>query len=302
MKILTRLVVAAVTSLTFNLHAANGPLHGELEGQVLATGGKLLLIDTSGKTLWEYKAGNCADAWMLKNGNVLFANGSVVEVNPKTNKVVFKYTPEMTKGGGTYSCQRLANGNTVVGENAEGQITEVDPDGKVIFKLKLPMSKPGAHHNLRMVRKLDNGNYLTCHSGQAIVREYTPTGEVKFEVKVPGKVAFSAVRLANGNTVTGHIDGITEYKQDGSVAWSFKTSELPEVSFGMICGIHVLPNNNIAMGIYRISKKANGAEFLVINRDKKLVWRYKAEGAKGARMGVHVLTADGKPQSGSPLR
>ena len=107
------------------LFAEGGPLFGTLEGQVLAAGSKLLLIDPAGKTIWEYKAGNCADVWMLDNGHVLFANGSVIEVDPETDKVVFKYTPEMTEKGGTYSCQRLANGNTVVGENSAGRLLSV---------------------------------------------------------------------------------------------------------------------------------------------------------------------------------
>ena len=284
------------------LFAAEGPLFGTLEGQVLAAGKKLLLIDSAGETLWEYKAGNCADVWMLDNGHVLFANGSVTEVDPKTDKVVFTYTPEMTVEGGTYSCQRLANGNTVVGENSAGRITEVDSSGKVIFKLDLPMTTPEHHQNLRMVRKLDNGNYLVCHSGKAIVREYTPAGEVKFEIKVPGNIAFSAVRLSNGNTMTGHINGITEYSPAGTVVWSFKKSDLPDLALGMICGIHIQPNGNIAMGIYRIAREGKSAEFLEITREKKLVWRYKAENSPSARMGVHVLTRAGKSCEKSPLR
>jgi hypothetical protein len=284
------------------LFAAEGPLFGRLDGQVLATGSKLLLIDHAGKTLWEYKAGNCGDVWMLDNGHVLFANGSVVEVDPKTDEVVFKYTPEMTKQGGTYSCQRLANGNTVVGESSAGRFTEVDPSGKIIFKLDLPMTTPGHHQNLRMVRKLDNGNYLVCHHRKALVREYTPAGEVKLDIKVPGKGVFSAIRLPNGNTMTGHINGITEYSPDGNVVWSFEKSDLPDLALGSICGIHVQPNGNVAMGIYRIAKEGKSAEFLEITREKKLVWRYKAENSPRARMGVHVLTRDGKPGENKPLR
>ncbi len=283
------------------LSAEDGPLHGKPDGQVLATGSTLLLIDTDGKTLWEHRGGNCADIWMLDSGNVLFANGSVIEVNPKTNEEVFKYTPEKTKGGGAYSCQRLPNGNTVVAENAAGRITEVDASGKVVFTLDLPLTKPGNHHNLRMVRKLDNGNYLVCHSGPRTVREYTPDGKVTFEVKVE-KLAFSAVRLPNGNTMVGHVTGITEYTPAGKKTWAFTPADLPALSLGFLTGIHVRKNGNIAAGIYRISKKPNGAEFFEITREKKLLWWYKAKKSPRARMNIQVLAPDGTPFPGKVLR
>ncbi|MBT8037641.1 MAG: hypothetical protein KJO21_08865 [Verrucomicrobiae bacterium] len=52
-----------------------------------------------------------------------------------------------------------------------------------------------------MVRKLNNGSYLVCQSGKHLVREYSPTGKIVFKVKV-GNIAFSAIRLDNGNTLS----------------------------------------------------------------------------------------------------
>lgn len=278
-------------------------LHGTLEGRVIATGGTLLLFDGEGKTVWSQSGGNCADIWMLPNGNVLYANGEVREVDPKTKKVVFSYTSAVTKGGGAYSCQRLENGDTLIGENSKGKVLEVSPDGKVVFELQLPLANEGEHHNLRMVRKLKNGNYLVCHSGKHIVREYTPKGEVVFEVNV-GNIAFSAVRLPNGNTMVGHIDAVTEFDPKGHPVWAFKKEDLPEVAIGMITGIHVQPNGNVLMGIYQIRKVPNGAGVLEITREKKLVWRYidTAKGSNGAMMGVQLLDAEGKPLPGEVLR
>ena len=279
-------------------------IHGTLTGQVLATGsGKVLLLDQAGKILWKHKGQNCSDIWMLKNGNILFADNSVIEVNPKTGKVVWTYKPKQQKGGGTFSCQRLANGNTVVGENSAGRIVEVDKDGKIVFELKLPLCQPGSHNNLRMVRKLKNGNYLVCHKGKALVREYTPKGEVVFEVKVSG-VAFSAVRLPGGNTVVGHINCVTEYDAKGKQVWQFDKKELASVKIGAICGIHVQPNGNVVMGIYGIVKKPDGAGVMEVTRDKKLLWRYVDTSKAGARhmMGVQLLDAKGKPLPGPALR
>ncbi|MCP4375290.1 MAG: PQQ-binding-like beta-propeller repeat protein [bacterium] len=276
-------------------------IYGTLTGRVLATGrGKMVLLDQSGKILWKYKGGNCSDIWMLPNGNVLLADNNVIEVNPKTDKVVWSYKPPMQKGGGTFACQRLKNGNTMVAENSSGRIVEVDPKGKIVFELKLPLCKPGSHNNLRHVRKLKNGNYLVCYKGQARVREYTPAGKVVFEIKIK-PFPFSAVRLPNGNTVLGHINGVSEFDPKGKVVWKFDKKEIKDVKIGMICGIHVLPNGNIAMGLYAaIHGKKDGASLLEITRDKKVVWRY----VTGDRhmMSLQVLDKKGKPLPGPVLK
>lgn len=297
--ILTQTLVWMLTA--YAGFSAEPALQGKLDGWVITTGARLLLIDSVGKQRWSCKAGNCADVWMLPNGNVLFANGSVIEVDPRTDQVVFTYTPEETKGGGSYACQRLEKGITLVAENSAGRIVEVDPAGKVIFSLNLPLTKPANHHNFRMVRKLKNGNYLVCHSGQKTVREYTPKGKVVFQVKVPD-IAFSAVRLPDGNTMVGHINAITEFDPKGNTVWDFKPKrDLPGLNLGMICGLHVQPSGNIAMGFYRILKEGNGAEFLEITREKKLVWKYLSAKPPRARMGIQVLDAKGKPLA-DPMR
>ena len=279
-------------------------VYGTLTGRVLATGtGRMLLLDNTGKILWKHKGGNCSDIWMLKNGNVLLADNNVVEVDPKTDKVVWSYKPAMQKGGGTFACQRLENGNTMVGENSAGRIVEVDPKGKIVFELKLPLCQPGNHNNLRHVRKLANGNYLVAYKSKGMVREYTPAGKVVFEVKVK-PIAFSAVRLPNGNTVVGHINFVTEFDPKGKQVWQFDKKEIEGVKIGMICGIHVLPNGNIVMGIYGAAKGKDGASLLEVTREKKLVWRYAGpeKGGDKHMVGVQLLDEKGKPLPGPALR
>lgn len=268
---------------------------GELDGKILATGsGRIVLLDSDGKELWTTKGSNCHDAWMLDNGNVLFADGKVKEINPKTNEVVFEYNPKVTKGGGTFSCQRLKNGNTLVGENSTGRILELDPKGKVVFELKTEPYKAGNHQNLRMVRKLENGNYLVCHSGAKLVREYTPDGKIVYEVKVK-KLAFSASRLKNGNTIVGDLEYVTEYSPEGKVVWELTKKDLPGLKIGKICGVNVLPNGNMVLGIYAATQSENGAAILEVSRDKKVIWRYvKIPKGDRSMMSAQKLTKDGK--------
>jgi len=307
MRKVTFVILLAVLLSTIGLASLDGAdpaetklIHGTLNNRILATGtGRMLLLDNTGKILWKHKGANCSDIWMLKNGNILLADNNVIEVDPKSDKVVWSYKPEMQKGGGTFACQRLENGNTMVGENSAGRIVEVDPKGKIVFELKLPLCQPGSHNNLRHVRKLANGNYLVAYKAKAMVREYTPAGKVVFEVKTK-PIAFSAVRLPNGNTVVGHINCVTEFDPKGKQVWQFDKKEIKDVKIGMICGIHVLPSGNIVMGIYAAAKGKDGASLLEITREKKLVWRYVA----GDRhmMGVQLLDEKGKPLPGPALR
>ncbi len=299
-----KIIGLAVLMITCSaLRAAEGDkVCGELEGQILATGsGRVVLLDKVGSELWSFKGANVSDVWLLPNGNVLLADNEAKEVDPKTDQIVWSYKPEFGQGGGTFSAQRLANGMTVIGENSTGRILEVDQGGKIVFEMQLPDITRGSHNNFRCCRKLENGNYLVAFKEKKAVREYTSQGEMVLELKLPN-VAFSAVRLPNGNTVAGHIDGITEFDKDGKAVWNFSVNEMPEeVKTGMICGTHCLPNGNIVCGIYSVPlKEPRGAALLEITRDKKIVWRYL--GSDKNMMGVQKLTADGKPLAGDALR
>ncbi|MDO5566526.1 MAG: hypothetical protein Q4G59_07700, partial [Planctomycetia bacterium] len=174
-------------------------------GDILATGSeRVCIFAPDGSVKWEHPTGNNADAWYLPNGNVLFADGSCWEINPK-HEVVWSYKPQDQTGGGAFSCQRLPNGNTVVGENSTGRILELTKENRIVTEFSVPINKKNRHQTMRMVRKLENGNFLVCHSGKNTVIEYTVKGEVVWEQKVPG-LAFAAVRLADGSTLISSLD------------------------------------------------------------------------------------------------
>ena len=288
----------AVAAMVAGLACADG-FEGKPEAQVLAAGdGRVLLLSPQGVVVWEHKAGTVHDVWMLPNGNVLFADGNITEVT-RDHKVVFEYKPEIQKGGGAYSCQRLPNGNTVVGENASGRVVEVDKDGKVVFSLMTNYGKTDEHHHMRMVRKLANGNYLVSHSQANIVREYKPDGTTAWE-KPTKALAFAAVRLANGNTLISSLSQITEYDKDGNQVWEFKKDDLPGVVIQNMTGIQVLPNGNVVTGCYSAyTKEGAGTGMLEITRDRKLVWRYASPARRDkSMMGVQMIGAGSEP----PLR
>ena len=275
---------------------------GQPAGNILATGSRrVILMNPQGKVLWQHKGQNVSDCWMLKNGHVLFSDNQVTEVDPASGKVIFSYQPKIKKGGGVFGCQPLKNGNILVGENSTGKILELSRDGKIAFELQLPLYKPGNHHNLRMVRKLNNGNYLVCHSGKHLVREYSPDGKVVFEVKV-SNVAFSAIRLKNGNTLVGHINQISEFNPKGKVVWQFLNTDIPGLKINSMCGIHIQPNGNLAVGVYSAYKKGGQVALFEITRDKKIVWKYSHPKSDSSMMSIQMLDSKSNPLPGKILR
>ena len=307
MKNYSRILFAPALTFAFALApvaalAADAVVSGTISGKVLAGGSKrVTILDTQGQVEWEYPAALTHDAWMLPSGNVLFADGaSVTEVSPD-KKVVFQYKAKDQAGGGSYACQRLENGNTLIGENSTGKVLEVDGSGKTVFELQTQPSKPGDHHNMRMARKLKNGNYLVCHSGAHMVKEYTPKGEVVLEIKVDS-VAFAAVRTDKNTTIIASLNQIGEYDSTGKKVWHFANTDIPGVTITNMTGIHVLPNGDIATGCYAAYKNGKGTGLLEITRQKKLVWSYSNPKGDGTMMAIQVLDKEGKPLPEPALR
>lgn len=120
---------------------------------------------------------------MLPNGNVLiFDNGSVrrtsrvVEVDPRTNKVVWTYEARrpkdfFTPAGG--SCQRLKNGNTFVAETSKGRLFEVNAKGRTVWRYVNPATDP------------QEPRRATIHAAKRLDPSYVDPILKKFDVTPP---------------------------------------------------------------------------------------------------------------------
>ena len=110
----------------------------------------------SGEVLWEWGAHTLShqhDARLLDNGNILiFDNGihrkrtpsfaRVIEVDPKTEKVVWQYTDKTILAFQSFmagSAQRLQNGNTFITEAATGRLFQVTPEGETVWEWVNPV-------------------------------------------------------------------------------------------------------------------------------------------------------------------
>ena len=272
--------------------------------------GKVCIISAEGKVEWEYKqAPHCNDVWALPNGNLLFVTGTGVKEVTRDKKVVFEHTgtPVGGKPSEIYACQRLADGNTFIGECASGKLLEVDPAGKIVKEINLlPTGKSGGHAFMRNARKLANGNYLVAHFGPKVVKEYDGQGKEVWSCPAPGG-PHSVIRLPNGNTLIADGDstrnaGVVEVDKEGKKVWEVRGDELPGVSLKFMTGLQRLPNGNTVMtnwlGHGSLGKSAHIIE---VTPDKKVVWTYFDHKTFQTVASVQLLDVPGDATKGEVL-
>ena len=232
---------------------------------------RVFIISAAGEIEWEYPADQCTDAWMLEGGNVLMsftgAKRGVREVT-REKQVVWEYF----SSGEVWGCQRLPNGNTLVAECTQKRLLEVDERGE-IAKIVPVRSGGNVHLGMRHARKLANGNYLVALLDDKAVWEYDPSGKKIREIKVPD-MAFSVVRLENGNTLVGYRNGVIEVDPKDNVVWHLTQADVPDVKLYWINCVQRLPNGNTVVGNWFIhQRRDDSTPFFEVTPDKEVVWR-----------------------------
>jgi outer membrane protein assembly factor BamB len=267
------------------------------------SGGKVFIVSAEGKVEWEYATPSCNDLWVLPNGNLLFNTGRGVKEVTRDKKVVFDYQSKSE----IYACQRLANGNTFIGECNTGRLLEVAPDGKIIKQIRLlPEGKDGGHLYMRNARRLADGHYLVTHYGDAAVREYDADGKMVREIPAPGG-PHSAARLPDGHTLISCGDGkggsrVFEVDQEGRTVWEVKADELPGISFKFMAGFQRLPNGNTVMSNWLGHGQFGKAPHLIeVTPDKKVVWSFSDHKTMKTISSVLLLDVPGNPLQGEIL-
>jgi len=257
--------------------AAEPPIKGDIRHAfILADNGRgrILRYSTEGKLVWECHAPNAYDVQVLPNGNVLFAfrikgrDHGVREVTPE-KKVVWEYRTT----GEVFACERLPNGNTLVGECTNTRLVEVDPEGKVAREIKVKAKRAG-HGAMRLVRSTKQGTYLVGHPADRAVREYNAAGDVVREIKTPG-TAYGATRLENGNTLISCEHVVLEVDKNDKVVWSVTDKEIPEVGAKWMTTAIRLPNGNtVICNWLGHRQEGKGRPLFEVTKDKKVVWQF----------------------------
>jgi outer membrane protein assembly factor BamB len=268
------------------------------------TQGKVFVVSESGEIEWSYDAETANDVWALPNGNLLFNTGHGVKEVTRDKKVVFSYE----SASDIYACQRLANGNTFIGECNAGRLLEVSPAGQIVKQVRLlPEGQDGGHAYMRNARRLENGNYLVAHYGAGVVREYDPAGKTVWEVAAPGG-PHSVVRLPDGNTVIASADSggatarVFEVTRDGKTVWEVSGDELPGISLKFMAGLQRLPNGNTVMCNWLGHNQFGKAPHIIeVTRSKQVVWTFADHKAMRTVSSVQLLDVAGDAIKGTVL-
>ena len=293
------IILGLVTSVAIT-HA------GEIRHSFLGLGkaNKAVIVDESGDVEWKFDM-PASDGWVLDNGNVLLAlyptkeypNGGVVEVERESKKILFSYRGTQKE---ISTVQPLSDGSYLVAELGDTpQAVVVDKQGRTLSKMPLQCQKKNAHMQTRMLRKLPNGNYIAPHLLDFAVKEYDPaTGRVLKTLPTDDRGRdkrdwpFTAIRLANGNTVIGCTNGnrVIEVDSEGKIVWSVDNEDLGEKLIADACGVQRLPNGNTVITSYHA--KGDEAKLYEVTPDKKVVWKFT--GLQHSFHHFQILTTNGE--------
>ena len=247
--------------------------------------GKLTaLIDEDSKIVWQVP-GYGRDGMVLENGNVLVTIGNQAsEFKKGSDEVVWSYKLDpRNKELGT--CNRLANGNTLIVER--GQLPRL-LGGNAGWGDRGRSPAPAGYrqwphadpHGAQTPRA-ETTSSRTC-SGFA-VKEYTPEGKVVRKIatdleELGGRKAknwpFTAILLPNKNILVNLTNGEQDgrVRCGGKVAWRCDNSDV-DGRFKDPCGGQRLPNGNTVICSYG-QGDAGKAKLFEVTADKKVVWEY----------------------------
>ena len=256
----------------------------------------LVKIEPNGDVSWRMDWGGIHDIHQLDNGLLLTREGrtGVVEINPATKKVVWRYDSAKANGNEgkpveVHAFERLENGLTMIAESGIARIIEVDRQGVIQHSIPLVVDNPSTHSDTRLVRSTSQGTYLVAHEADGKVREYDrASGEVIWEYEVPmfgkdpkpghgpeayGNRLFAALRLDSGNTLiaTGNGHGVIEVTPEKKVVWQIQQDDLEGIRLAWVTTLEVLPENRIVIG----NCHAGPGQPLLVELDresKKVLW------------------------------
>ena len=239
-------------------------------------GNRILEVSPEGKVVWEHKVPSlCVMFQLLPNDHVVYAYGGkptgAREID-REQKVVWDLVSSCPQ---VLSCERLPNGNTLLGEQGPCRAVEVSAGGDVVSTVTLLTSEKAHHNQLRNIHRLANGNILAAIEAEGAAREIDPDGKVVWEVTGLANV-FEALRLANGNTLVacGTQKRVIEVSPAGNVVWELGAKDVPEVNLTWVTSLQVLKNGNYLIGNFLRGQAGKGAHAFEVTREKKVVWTF----------------------------
>ncbi len=229
---------------------------------------RVIHIDEQGNVARQFACDSLPlDLQALAGGNLLVNLGLAIVELDSDFREVWRYP---TAKPAFFSCQKLGNGNVLLGDTGEARIIEVTPAGKVARALPFPVSVDCApHYNMfRLIRPLDHAGdrlLVSCFHDRKLA-EFSWDGRLLWQVPVEG-TPYMAIRLSSGNTLVslGPTGRIVEVDPHGDVAWRYDMWDDNRLERGWISGISLLAGGRI---VYSDSKFDRLVE---ITRDREIL-------------------------------
>ncbi|HEX3694135.1 MAG TPA: hypothetical protein VH374_02005 [Polyangia bacterium] len=241
--------------------------------------GMMAIVGADGQIEWQYDAlslgGEANDAWMLANGDIVFAYKSGARQMTQAKQVVWNYNAPA--GTEVHSSQPLPDGNTLIGEAHDGGLGllhEIDQTGKVISTVTINVGGGIAPHNqFREVRKTPQGTYLVTYLQTNKAMEFDGDGKMLRQFPCG---SFVAVRLPDGNTLIscGDAHSVIEVDPQNKVVWQVNETDVPGNRLGFAAGLQRLPNGNTVICNWpgHFAMDPHQPQAFELSPDKKVVW------------------------------
>jgi len=192
-------------------------------------------VNRTKKIVWSFSGSASHDADRLPNGNTLVVWGwgedsekpEVYELDLKGN-VVWEWHAEehienleqhRSEHGFTHAnaAVRLGNGNTLICLRNFFTLVEVDPSGKIVWKLENLFRNP---HD---PEELPNGNILLNTRRPQVIKEYNKSGEIVWQhyPNDSDTIRYNH-KLPNGNIIFTERRKIVEITPGGEVVWRLR--------------------------------------------------------------------------------
>ncbi|MBM3955364.1 MAG: DUF4432 family protein [Planctomycetes bacterium] len=254
----------------------------------------LALVGADGSIAWRRPVAQIHDLHLLPDGHLLSQEGwtRVVETD-RDGKVVWSYDGRKEHGDRPveiHAFERLPDGATMIAESGPARIVEVDGEGKIRHVIPLTVDRPAVHSDTRNVRRTPAGTYLVAHERDGVVREYDTAGRVVWEFDVPlfgrepkgghgpeafGDQVYSAVRLANGNTLigTGNGHAVLEVTPAKEIVWHLAQHDLPGITLAWVTQVRRLANGNTQL--VNCHAGPDNPQIIEVTPDKRVAWTFR---------------------------
>ena len=206
----------------------------------------------SGKELWTRPNERGHDVQALPGGHVLFTLNpkQMVEELDENLHVVWSIGPAEGLQH-PLAAQRLANGNTLIGDAKLGRVVEVTPARQIVWKYESPDL---ARMRMRNVHRTDADTTLIAVEAEGKLLEVDRAGKVVWSWQAPHgaqRRLYQGRRLPNGNTLMSLSDPgeLVEVSPAGTIVRSIGGAH-QDIQMGWASGFAALPGGGLLIADY----------------------------------------------------